>query len=465
MSSDALVDQVRGQLSGAVVAPGDADYDAARRIWNGDIDKRPALVARPESVAEVQAVVRIAAEHGVLLAVRGGGHSFAGHSTCDDGIVLDLARLRGVEVDPSARRAHAQGGALLGDLDRAAQAHGLVTPAGVVSHTGVAGLTLGGGHGYLARRHGLSCDNLRAVDLVTAEGELVTVSDDTDPELMWGLRGGGGNFGVVTRFEYDTHEQGDVLAGWLVYPFEDAAEFLSFYADVVRTMPREMCPTVRLLVPSTSPVLPDELRGTGRNFTGMRFVWTGDLAEGHVHMKEVAASWRPPVASSVEEVSFVDLQSSIDVTATHGLGRYAKCGYLMDLPAEMAPKAMELQLTAPTPLCEIVFFPLGGRVAEIADDATAYSSRGARFMYEVRATWSDPAERDAVVSWCRETYAFIDQFAMPGIYVNMVLNDGEAGVRKSYGDAKFDRLADIKTRLDPDNVFRLNQNVPPRARV
>jgi FAD/FMN-containing dehydrogenase len=458
-SAPDVVDLLHRELDGRVVTDQDDDYGQLRRIWNHDIDRRPRAIVQAETVADVQTVVRAASEFTGLLAVRGGGHSFGGHSTVDDGIVLDLSRMRGVSIDPSVRRATVQGGCLLGDLDRASQVHGLVTPAGVVSHTGVAGLTLGGGYGYLSRRLALSCDSLRAVDLVTADGELRRVDDDTDPELMWGVRGGGGNFGVVTSFEFDSHEQGDVLTGWLVYPFEIVEEFLAHYMDVVTNAPEDLCLPIRLLVPSTSPIIPEELRDSGRHFIGMRFVWGGDHAAGYAMMEELKA-WRPPVVDSVDETAYVALQSSIDVTSRHGLGRYAKAGYMMSIQPEMVAGMVELQLRAPSELCEIVFFPLGGAVSRVGEDATAYSSRAATFMYEVRTAWTDPGERDAVVAWTRETWEFLDQFAMDGVYVNL-LTPGEERVRKSYGEAKYARLGQLKARVDPDNLFRLNQNIPP----
>lgn len=457
-----VIDLLRREVTGRVITPADTGYEGARRIWNHDIDRHPAAVVRAADVADVQTVVRAAADFTGLLAVRGGGHSFAGHSTVDDGIVLDLGDMKAIDVDPTTRRSTVQGGALLGDLDRAAQAHGLVTPAGVVSHTGVAGLTLGGGYGYLARRLALSCDNLRAVDLVTADGQHRRVDDETDAELMWGIRGGGGNFGVVTSFEFDAHPQGTVLTGWLVYPFEIVDEFLAHYMDVVRNAPEDLCLPIRLLVPDTSPIIPEELRGSGRNFIGMRFVWSGDHAEGYRMMEELKA-WRPPVVDSVDETEFVDLQRSIDVTSRHGLGRYAKSGYMMDIPPAMVARMVELQLAAPSELCEIVFFPLGGAVARVADDATAYSSRAATFMYEVRTAWTDPAEREEVVTWTRATWEYLDQFAMEGVYVNLVLNEGEERIRKSYGEKKFARLAGLKADVDPANLFRLNQNIPPAS--
>jgi hypothetical protein len=463
MDTGSIAELLRSRTSGAVITPEDERYQAARRIWNHDIDRRPAVILRAASEADVAATVRLAGDYTGGLAVRGGGHSFPGHSACEGGIVLDLGALNEVAVDPARRRARVGGGALLRDLDRANQEHGLVTPAGVVSHTGVGGLTLGGGYGYLSRRLALSCDSLRSVRLVTATGEVLVVDDEADPELMWGLRGGGGNFGVVTEFDFDCHPQGPVLTGWLLWPYEIVREFLDFYSGFVTTMPEDMCLPVRILVDSNVPILPPELRGSGRSFVGLRIVWGGDHAEGRAAI-EALRRWRPPVVDSVEVTDYRDLQRSIDGTSRHGLGRYAKAGYLMELTEPLVDGVLDRLAAMPTPACEVILFTLGGAVARVGEQDTAYSSRQATFMYEVRTAWepgADPGERAACVSWVQETWAVMDKFAMEGVYVNLVQDEGEGRIRKAYGEGKFQRLRALKSTWDPTNLFRLNQNIPP----
>jgi FAD/FMN-containing dehydrogenase len=455
------LDTIRRAVRGPVIAPGDADYDRARRVWNGDIDRRPALVAACLDEDDVAAAIRFGVAEGLEIAVRGGGHSFPGLSVVDDGLVIDLSQMRAVRATAGDGYA-VQGGCLLGDLDRKAAADGRAIPAGVVSHTGVAGLTLGGGYGYLSRRWGLTCDHLRSVRLVDATGAARTVTDGTDPELMWGLRGGGGNWGVVTEFAFDSHPMGDILAGWVLHPFDRAHEFVAFYREFATTMPRELCVLLRLKVQGLTPFLAPELRGADKTYIGVLVVWSGDHEAG-IRALQPLRAWGRPVHDDVRPQRYADLQASLDGGARHGIGRYERAGYLSDIPAPMLDAVLPRLADPPSVECEVSIFSLGGATADVPDDATAYSSRQAAHAFEVRSAWTDPAERHALVDWTRETWTAIHRFAMEGVYVNLVMDEGGDRVRRLYGPAKYDRLARLKARIDPDNVFHLNQNIVPAS--
>ena len=446
-------------LSGTVITPADDAYDSARRIWNGDIDRRPAALAQCLTADDVAAAVRFGVDEGLEIAVRSGGHSFPGLSVADDALVIDLRHMREVHELPGHKFA-AQGGCLLGDLDRPAAAAGRAIPAGVVSHTGIAGLTLGGGYGYLSRQWGLTCDHLTEVELVQADGSIVTVTDESDPELMWGLRGGGGNWGVATKFTYSTRPLKQVLAGWILHPFERAQEFSEFYREFVRTMPREMCILLRLKMDGNTAFLAPELQGADKKYIGMLIVWSGDLAAGEEALRPLRG-WGKAMHDDVRPQPYPDVQSGIDAGARHGVGRYERAGYLSELSEPAIAAGLAALTDPPTRECEVSMFSLGGAIGDLDDNATAYSSRKAEFAFEVRTAWTDPAQRSALVDWNRATWAAIDTHAMAGVYVNLVMDEGGDRIRKLYGDEKYDRLARLKARVDPDNVFHLNQNIIP----
>jgi FAD/FMN-containing dehydrogenase len=453
------LDTLRRSVHGPVIVPGDADYERARRVWNGDIDRRPAVVVCCLDEGDVSAAVRFAVAEGLEVAVRGGGHSFPGLSVVDDGLVVDLSQMRAVR-STAANGYVAQGGCLLGDLDRAAAVDGRAIPAGVVSHTGVAGLTLGGGYGYLSRRWGLTCDNLRSVRLVDAAGEARVVTDEQDPELMWGLRGGGGNWGVVTELEFDSQPLGGVLAGWILHPFERAHEFVAHYQAFAASMPRELCVLLRLKVQGQTPFLAPGLRGADKTYIGVLVVWSGSHEEGIEALRPLR-EWGMPVHDDVRPQRYADLQASLDGGARHGVGRYERAGYLSAIAPPMLDAVLPRLADPPSVECEVSVFSLGGAIADVADDATAYSSRRAAHAFEVRSGWTDPAERETLVDWTRDTWLAIRPHAMDGVYVNLVMDEGGDRVRALYGPETYERLARLKARIDPDNVFHLNQNVVP----
>src|SRR6266508_72964 len=399
---------LRERLRGALLRPGDDGYEQARALWNGAIDPRPGVIARCQGPADVLAAVRHAGAEGLLLAVRGGGHNVAGTASCDGGLVLDLSPMKGVQVDPGGRTAWAQPGLLWGELDHETQAFGLATTGGIVTHTGIAGLTLGGGIGWLMRRDGLTCDNLLAVDLVTAEGRLVRASERERPELFWGVRGGGGNFGVVTAFQYRLHQVGPaVLAGPLFFAADDAGELLRFYRDFAEAAPDELTTVVNLRNAPPLPFIPEHLHGVP--VIAVVVCWAGPLEQGKRVLEGLLAhAWE-----------------------------------------------------SRSPRSYTIMFQLGGAVGRVPDDATAFSGRGARFAVNVNGV-ALPHEYEEQTAWVRRFGQALRPLSA-GVYMNFLGDEGQDRVRAAYGAAKYDRLAALKAAWDPDNFFRRNQNVHPRA--
>jgi FAD/FMN-containing dehydrogenase len=421
--------------------PGDAGYDEARTVWNAMVDHRPALVVRCRAAGDVVAALALARREGLEVGVRCGGHSVVGHGVPDGGLMIDLTPMGAVRVDPEARRAWVQGGALLGALDAVTQPHGLATTAGNVSHTGVGGLTLGGGMGWLARQCGLACDNVVSYEVVTAAGEVVRASADERPELFWALRGGGGNFGVVTEFEFRLHDVGTrALSVELDFPVDGAVPTVARWRDLAARAPRAATYTASVH---------DGLVTLG-------FVWVGDPGEGRAHARELE-SLGAPAGRRIEELSYLDLQTREDSVRGHAVRRYWKGHYFR----ELSLGAIEA-LLATEPDARAGLQAYGGAIAEVPDDEAAFSQRDTRFEYVVATGWTDPDEDAARITAARASAARLEPFAS-GVYVNVLGDDGAAGVRRAYPPEKLARLAAVKAAYDPDNVFRLNQNIPPAA--
>lgn len=445
---------------GTLLRPHDDGYDDARRIWNGAVDRRPALIARCTSTADVAAAVRFGVDKELRIAVRGGGHSIPGHSVCDDGLLIDLSPMAAVDVDPATRRAQVGPGALLADLDAAAQEHGLAVPGGEISHTGVAGLTLGGGVGWLSRQFGLACDNLVAAQLVTATGEVVTVSADTDPELLWGLRGGGGNFGVVTRFGFTAHPVGPVLtAGAVMVPLDRGGEALRLYADLSAEAPDELSLTAVCVTAPPAPFVPPEL--VGRPVAGLALAWVGDPEDGEPWARRLRAL--RPAVDLLGRMPYRALQSMFDDGVPHGLGYYVKSEWMDELDGPSIDAILTAAAAAPGPGNQILLRQLGGAIARVPADATAFSYRGAAHLLTIACAWT-PGEDDPAPHrrWARDLWSATRPVSSGGAYVNQLdADEGPERVRAAYDPTTWSRLVALKRRLDPDNVFRLNQNIPP----
>jgi FAD/FMN-containing dehydrogenase len=422
-----------------VLRPGDAGYDESRAVWNAMIDRRPREIWRCRSAADVAAAIGRARAQGLDVGVRCGGHSIVGHGVPADGLMIDLTPMGDVRVDPERCRARVQGGALLRALDVASQAHGLATTAGNVSHTGVGGLTLGGGMGWLARQHGLACDNAISFEVVTADGECMRASSDENPELYWGLRGGGGNFGVVTEFEFALHATGtQALSVELDFPAADAAVAMSRWRDLAAAAPRAATYAATI---------------TGGVAT-LGFVWMGDLEAGREYARTLSALGRPSAERALE-MSYLDLQSREDTIRGHAFRRYYKGHYLRELPDAAIGAFLDHD-----PQVGASLQAYGGAIADVPDEATAFSHRAAAFEYVAAARWTDPSEDEARMAAAREGAARIGEFAS-GVYVNVLGDEGLEGVQRAYPPAKLARLQALKDQYDPDNVFHLNQNIPP----
>jgi len=453
----ASVGKLQEKFRGKLILRGDAEYDRSRAVWNAVADRYPAIVARCTGVEDVIAAVRFARESDLVTAVRGGGHSVAGFSTCDGGMVIDLSGMRDVRVDPSKRIAHVQGGALLEQLDRAAQEYGLACPVGVVGHTGVGGLTLGGGMGRLERKHGYTIDNLLSVELVTADGVVRQVSAEEDPELFWGLRGAGANFGVATAFEFRLHPIGpNVTSAVVVFPIDRAREAAALSRDLFRSAPNHMHLGLSFGAPSGRATSPGQ-RGAATVAVGVTHV--GD-------QRDVERDLRPlrghvePVLETVTPTTYLALQKMSDEEMAWGKRFYMKGAFLDELSDAAVDRAAEQASLGPDG-CSISLWAQGGATAQVSEDAAAFTGRGAAYWLGVEAFWADK-ERDAdYIAWGRTTMAAIKPFTRAGHYVNDIVEQGDDVVRSIYGDKKYDRLRALKRKHDPDNVFRLNQNIRP----
>jgi len=450
LSADAI-DQLRRTMPGRAVLPGDEGYDASRVVWNAMIDHRPAVIVEPSSTDDVVAAVAFAREQGLPVAIRGGGHNAAGLAVCDDGLVVDLRRMRGVEVDHEARTARAQGGATWADFDAATQAHGLATTGGAISMTGIAGLTLGGGLGNLMRSYGLSCDNLLSAQMVTAAGQVVTASGDENAELFWGLRGGGGNFGVVTAFTYRLHPVSEVLGGMLMFPIDRAPDLLRVYREVTRSAPDALTTFfVMLSTPDGTPVC------------AVLVCYNGPIEEGERAIKPVR-DFGPPIAGGVGPMPYLALQSMLDEGFPSGMHVYWRSHFLTGLDEQAGDVLIDHFGRVTSPLSAVLIEHLGGAVARVNRNATAFDHREADFNLAMIGRWADPADADRHIAWTRGLSDAMLGHAR-GVYVNYLgVAEGADRVRSAYGDEKFARLVALKDRYDPTNLFRFNQNIPPSA--
>lgn len=452
------VEALREALTGAVLVPGSDAYEVARKVWNGMIDRRPAVIAQCLTVADVVAALRFAQERAIIVAIRGGGHNVAGNAVCDGGMMIDLARMNAVAVDADGQRVTVGGGCLLQDMDRATEAHGMATPGGIVSSTGVAGLTLGGGFGWLSRTHGLTIDNLVSAEIVTADGRVLTASLDEHPELFWAIRGGGGNFGVVTSFEFRLHPLlNGIYAGLIVRPIEEALDFVRFYREFAASAPDELSAWLVIRRAPPLPFLPKEVHGSLVLVTAVAYA--GEPADAE-RLVAPLRGFGSPVGEHLGVMPYADWQATFDGLAGPGARNYWKSHYLSDLGDELVETIVDAMRNAPSPDCETFIPQLRGAIARVADDATAYAHRDARFAVNIHTRWTDAADDERSIEWARAFFESMRPFA-DGVYVNFLSDEGSQRVRDAYSEETWARLVGVKNAYDPQNVFRLNQNIPP----
>lgn len=444
-----VITHFKSTFKGPILQTGDEGYDQARTVWNGMIDKHPALIARCTDAADVVSAVQFARTHHLLVSVRGGGHNVAGNAVCDGGLMIDMSLMKGIKVDADNRTARAEAGVLWSELDTATQAHGLATTGGTVSHTGIAGLTLGGGVGWLMGKHGLACDNLLSVEMVTADGQLLTANETTNEDLFWAVRGGGGNFGIVTSFTYQLHPVGpNILGGMILYPMEQAREVLRFYRTISRSTPKE------LMVFSGFMHTPD-----GLLVAALIVGWFGPLSEGEQALKPIR-NFGTPLVDLIGEVPYLQQQAMFDAATPHGLHRYWKSGNLLDIEDELIELILEQVPQITSPFSFVLFFHIKGVAAQVDSGKTAFGLREDQWDFDIISQWADAAESQRHIDWNRNFWNQVEPFTK-GVYVNHLGGEEEAmRVRSAYGP-NYERLVSLKTKYDPDNFFRLNNNIAP----
>jgi hypothetical protein len=451
-----LQDGFRGEL----LRPQDPGYEDARKVWNGSINRLPAVIARCAGVADVIAAVKFAKDNGLLVAVRGGGHSFPGLSVCDGGLVIDLSLMKGIRVDPEARTVRAQAGVLLGELDRETQAFGLAVPSGIVTHTGLSGLTLGGGINWVMRKYGLTIDQLLSVDLITAEGELVKASASENPDLFWGVRGGGGNFGIVTEFEFRLNPVGPiVLAGPIFWLMEESPKVLCFYREWIAEAPDELMTIVMHRKAPPLPFVLSELHG--KLVVGVVCCYAGPVEDGEQVVKPLK-EFGSPVLDLCVPKPFLTHQGMFDLSFQHGWWYYMRACDVAELTDDVIDITVEHSLRINSPLTAFPIWQLGGAVARVGEDETAFGGRSAGHTFNITACTETSEGFDEEREWVRTFWSALEPYHT-SVYVNFLMEEGEERVRQAYGAKKYDRLKALKRRYDPDNLFRLNQNIRPTA--
>lgn len=455
------IEALQGHFRGEILLPDDLGYDKTRQIWNAMFDRRPAVIARCIGTTDVINAVNFARDNHLLVAVKGGGHNSAGTAVCDDGLMIDLSPMRRVVVDKVHKTAKIDGGCLLGDVDHETQLHGLAVPAGIVSHTGVGGLALGGGFGWISRKHGLTIDNLISAEVVTADGRLLTASADENADLFWAIHGGGGNFGIVTSFEVRCAEIGtEVYSGMIIKKFSDARKYIQFHRDYVRQLPDEM--TVWMVIRHAPPLpfLPEAVHG--EMVVAVPFVWLGDPAEG----ERLIAPIRDATESLGEAIGmnpWVAWQAGFDGLVQHGARNYWKSHHLKTLSDDCIDQVLEFAARLPSQECEVFIPHMEGAPSRVPEENTAFAHRSTPFVLNIHTRWQNPAEDEKSTAWARDFHTATEPFAQ-GVYVNFLSDEGEARVKQAYSQVVWERLVRIKNRYDPHNFFRMNQNIKPTVR-
>lgn len=452
------VEELISRFRGKILLPEDHGYEGARQIWNGMFDKKPAIIARCVGTSDVVNAVNFARDHNLLIAVKGGGHNSAGTGVCDDGIMIDLSLMRRVKVDKKNKTVRVDGGALLGDVDTETQLYGFAVSAGIVSHTGVGGLTLGGGMGWISRKYGFTIDNLISAEVVTADGKLLTASADENQDLFWGIRGGGGNFGIVTSFEFMGAEIGTkVFSGMIIKKFDDAKQYIQFHREYVRTLPDEM--TVWMVIRHAPPLpfLPEDVHG--KMVVAIPFVWLGDQAKGE-ELIEPIRSITESLGEHFGMTPWVDWQTGFDGLVGHGARNYWKSHHLTELSDECLDEILRFAEILPTEECEVFIPHMEGAPSRVADNDTAFAHRYTPFVLNIHTRWQNVADDEKCLAWAKDFHSVTEKFAR-GVYVNFLSEEGEARVKDAYTNEVWDKLVQVKNKYDPNNLFRLNQNIQP----
>ena len=454
----AKIEEFKAQFRGEVLLPGDASYDEVRAIWNAMIDRKPAMIARCASADDVVQAVKFARQNDLLVSIRGGGHNIAGNAVCDDGLMIDLSPMKGVEVDTKARRANVEPGCTLADFDAVAQEHGLATPLGINSTTGVAGLTLGGGFGWLSRKYGMTIDNLLSANVVTADGKQLRASETENADLFWGLRGGGGNFGIVTSFEFQLHPVGpNVLSGLIVFPFDQAKSVITQFARFTETMPDELNVWMVTRKAPPLPFLPEAVHG--KEMVALAVCYAGDPSKGE-KLIEPLRGFGTAHGEHIGVQPYVAWEQAFDPLLVKGARNYWKSHNFTRLSDGAIDAIIEYAGKLPSPYCEIFVGTMGGQTARVAPDAMAYSSRDANYVMNVHGRWESATEDQAVITWAREFFAKSKPFASAGAYINFMTEEETDRIAFAYG-SMYKRLVELKKKYDPTNFFRMNQNIKP----
>lgn len=457
---EADVQRFERRLRGALVRPTDSGYDEARAIFNAMIDRRPALIVRCSGVADVIEAVNFARHNGLELAVRGGGHNLSGNAVCEGGLVVDLSPMKGIWIDPRQRTARVEAGLTWAEVNHELQAFGLGATGGVIGTTGVSGLTLGGGLGWLVRKHGLACDNLVSIDVVTADGNVVRASETENHDLFWGMRGGGGNFGIATSFEFRVHTAGVVLAGLLAYPIERAGEFLRAWRDFEASGPEEWTAGIVLLTAPSAPFVPKEFHG--RLVVGLAGVYSGPIEQGETLLRPLR-TFDQPIVDLIQPMPYSAAQTMIDVLYPAGLQNYWKAQFLPGISDVLIDTMLAYFGDVPSPMTQVILEHNGdSAVNRVDDDATAFGYRDHSYILIIMSLWPDAADRDRNIAWTRALYDALKPFARPGVYVNYLGEEGQDRVTEAYGN-KHRRLVAVKNKYDPTYFFHLNQNIVPTA--
>ncbi|MGV7224091.1 MAG: FAD-binding oxidoreductase [Nitrospinales bacterium] len=452
------VQELREKFRGEILLSGDDGYEAARKIWNDMFDRRPAIITRCVGASDVINAVNFARDQNLLISVKGGGHNSAGNAVCDDGIMIDLSLMRRILVDKRSKTAKVDGGCLLGDVDHETQLYGLAVSAGIVSHTGVGGLTLGGGFGWISRKHSLTIDNLISAEVVTADGRLLTANAEENTDLFWGIRGGGGNFGIVTSFEVKCAEIGtEVYSGMIIKKFEDAKKYIEFHRDYVRKLPDEM--TVWMVVRHAPPLpfLPNNVHG--KMVVAVPFVWLGDQAKGEELIKPLREITEP-YGEAIGMNPWVGWQSGFDGLVEHGARNYWKSHHIKELSDDCIDKIIEFAGKMPSDECEIFIPHMEGTPSRVPESDTAFAHRKTPFVLNIHTRWRNATDDDKCLAWAREFHSSTEEFAQ-GVYVNFLSDEGEARVKDAYTKEVWKRLVQVKNKYDPNNLFRMNQNIKP----